>query len=744
MVAVVAQMMKWITTTVLGVSCLTSGSVFAQVSAVERQALVDFYHYTGGDDWNVNEGWLGEEGSECDWYGIRCHRWDTSPSHVSSIELTTNGLTGSLPDSLPDLTRLRSLRLNGNSLEGPIPMALTEMAELGGLHLAGNRLSGPVPGELLDLGLGRLDLRHNQLNGYTEATARLGGDLWRVVYLGGNPLASLPPKSWRSAGAISLLELDFAAIDGEIDFENHPWPGLQVLDLSGNSITGLNGIDSGTLANLRRLYLNENHIDDWPVSGDTLPNLTFLNLRGNQLRTPPPAGLSNHPKLQTLGLSDNELAGEMLSELFLMPALAGLSLSLNPLKSLPVDLSGSVSQSSGLVLLDLSYSRMEDYPPEWFAELSLVSLNLAGNQLTGEIEPWLAAMGPSSFSRLNLSNNDFNGPIPEVLKELQFQTNGLDLCWNNFDEPFESEIDALFDDVHHAGHPGDCNQHQTEAIDLTISGSWYHPDRVGEGYAFMYLDNGLLLHYWFGFPSVGSVRSQQKWAFQLVRPQVTAAPFPVSLAPYGGRFGRGLGGGSIKDHDTRSVHMVRLEGNELGVRTDLRPQPLAIITPPRPTVHERLVHSRLTELAGTRCDIQSPFQQYSGAWFNPERSGEGFILEILPDDRGLVYWFTYEPDTSGRPAWMIGVAPLHASLVGVPPPGHPEAWLDAELLQPVGAYSGSFFDQDDIEHVLWGDMRMEFYPDGTAHLSYESHLEDYGSGDYALEHFARPMLADCP
>jgi len=39
----------------------------------------------------------------------------------------------------------------------------------------------------------------------------------------------------------------------------------------------------------------------------------------------------------------------------------------------------------------------------------------------------------------------------------------------------------------------------------------------------------------------------------------------------------------------------------------------------------------------------------SAAWYDPERSGEGFMLEILPASRAVMYWFTY--DTEGRQDW---------------------------------------------------------------------------------------------
>ena len=49
-------------------------------------------------------------------------------------------------------------------------------------------------------------------------------------------------------------------------------------------------------------------------------------------------------------------------------------------------------------------------------------------------------------------------------------------------------------------------------------------------------------------------------------------------------------------------------------------------------------------------------QRYSGQWYDNQRSGEGISLEILPNEKALVYFFTYPPDgVAGKETWLIGV-----------------------------------------------------------------------------------------
>src|SRR5690606_18831263 len=46
----------------------------------------------------------------------------------------------------------------------------------------------------------------------------------------------------------------------------------------------------------------------------------------------------------------------------------------------------------------------------------------------------------------------------------------------------------------------------------------------------------------------------------------------------------------------------------------------------------------------------------SGAWYDPATSGEGLFLQVLPE-RGevAVSWYTFAPDGSGDPTWIVGL-----------------------------------------------------------------------------------------
>ena len=50
-----------------------SGTAYSQVPQIERDALIALYNSTDGANWTDNTGWLGEAGTECSWFGVRCY-----------------------------------------------------------------------------------------------------------------------------------------------------------------------------------------------------------------------------------------------------------------------------------------------------------------------------------------------------------------------------------------------------------------------------------------------------------------------------------------------------------------------------------------------------------------------------------------------------------------------------------------------------------------------------------------------
>ncbi len=126
----------------------------------DRAALEALYEATDGANWANNTNWKSSAPLE-EWHGVTM-----GLGRVWGLDLYNNGLAGSLPPALGNLTTLTWLNLNGNSLTGAIPSALGSLVNLNQLSLAWNDLTGPIPGELGNLiNLRGLDLRENNLTG---------------------------------------------------------------------------------------------------------------------------------------------------------------------------------------------------------------------------------------------------------------------------------------------------------------------------------------------------------------------------------------------------------------------------------------------------------------------------------------------------------------------------------------------------------------------------------------------------
>ncbi|RMA58904.1 leucine-rich repeat domain-containing protein [Ulvibacter antarcticus] len=132
--------------------------VTAQVSEQQKEALLDIYVATQGENW-VNTWDVNQPVDQ--WYGVLVKN-----DKVVSLNLMFNNMVGSLPSSISNLTDLQTLELSFNELNGEIPAAIGDLNELKLLALNGNNLTGNIPASLGNVQtLTELHLSSNQLEG---------------------------------------------------------------------------------------------------------------------------------------------------------------------------------------------------------------------------------------------------------------------------------------------------------------------------------------------------------------------------------------------------------------------------------------------------------------------------------------------------------------------------------------------------------------------------------------------------
>ena len=166
-------------------------------SNVDREILEALYAATDGPNWQVDTNWMTDEPLS-EWHGVVID----FDGRVIDISLSKNGLEGTIPTQLGDLTELEILRLDGNDVVGHIPSELGKLAKLNILYLDDNQLTGQIPEELGKLTeLTHLYLYSNELSG--PVPARLGNlakleSLWISFNYG---LTGQLPEGLRTTGA---------------------------------------------------------------------------------------------------------------------------------------------------------------------------------------------------------------------------------------------------------------------------------------------------------------------------------------------------------------------------------------------------------------------------------------------------------------------------------------------------------------------------------------------------------------
>jgi len=345
--------------------------VFSAIPASERAALIALYNSTNGDRWVGNWGWktpplhtdgFALPGTEGKWYGVVL-----SGDHVSSIQLNSFNLSGSIPKELGKLSNIESLSLEINQLSGSIPRELGDLSNLNSLALYKNRLDGSIPTELGNLSnLTWLGLSSNQLSG------------------------SIPPELG-NLSHLDSLRLAHNQLSGSIPTELGNLSNLTWLNLNSNQLSGSIPPELGNLSHLQYICLDDNQLSgSIPSELSNLSNLEWLLLNNNQLSGSIPPQLGNLSHLVLLWLSDNQLSGSIPPELGNLSHLDSLRLAHNQLSgSIP----GELGNLSNLTWLYLGSNQLSGSIPLELGKLSnLGAFFLDHNQLSGKI--------PSSFTNL--------------------------------------------------------------------------------------------------------------------------------------------------------------------------------------------------------------------------------------------------------------------------------------------------------------------------------------------------------
>jgi len=252
-------------------------------NSTDMLSLLDFKRDITNDPRQALSSWNAST-PHCKWEGVNCSL--THPGRVTVLNLTEQGLSGSISPSLGNLTfletldlstnsftdelpplnrlhRLQKLWLSENSLQGIIPATLTNCSNLNSLYLSGNSLIGEIP---LNIGLlsnlSELQLAKNNLTGMIPPSLKNISQL-EVINLADNQLmGSIPDKIGQFPSLLGLL-LGGNMLSGRIPTTLLNQSYLQILDVGFNMIG--NTSPSAAEEELEQWHMQA-HIDQSKVS----------------------------------------------------------------------------------------------------------------------------------------------------------------------------------------------------------------------------------------------------------------------------------------------------------------------------------------------------------------------------------------------------------------------------------------------------------------------------------------------
>ncbi|OWM85899.1 LRR receptor-like serine/threonine-protein kinase [Punica granatum] len=301
---------------------------------------------------------------------------------LTLLEVDNNDISGEIPETIGDLRNLTLFFAWRNRLTGKIPESLSNCEELQALDLSYNDLTGPIPKQIFRLrNLTKLLLLSNNLSGFVPPDIGNCAALYRLR-LNGNNLGGTIPSQIGNLVNLNFLDLSKNQFVGGIPSSISGCRNLEFIDLHSNGLTGQ--VPDKLPQSLQVVDFSGNSLSG-PLSGDigSLMELTKLNLGKNQLSGQIPGDIAYCSRLQLLDLGNNAFSGEIPEELGTIPSL-GISLNLS-FNRLSGQIPKQFSRLTKLAVLDLSYNELSGNLSSLASLQNLVSLNISFNKLSGEL-----------------------------------------------------------------------------------------------------------------------------------------------------------------------------------------------------------------------------------------------------------------------------------------------------------------------------------------------------------------------
>ncbi|KAL6654950.1 hypothetical protein ACP70R_008415 [Stipagrostis hirtigluma subsp. patula] len=365
----------------------------------------------------------------CRWQGVSCSL--KHKHRITALNLSSEGLTGTVPPSIGNLTFLKTLDLSWNNLHGEIPSAIGLLSRLRYLDLSNNSFHGEVNANLKNCtSLESIYLHSNRLMGEIPAWLEDFSNL-KAIYLQKNNFTGIIPPSVSNLSKLQEIYFNSNQLHGPIPENLGRLNRLEFLALQENH---LSGTIPTTLLNLSSLThfsvaMNELHGTLSSDMGNRLRKLQYLLLAINHFTGSLPSSLANITTLFSLDITSNNFAGSLPPEIGkICPEY--LSFESNQLVATTAqdwEFMTFLTNCTRLRIFAIDRNMLGGMLPSSVANLSaqLQALYLGFNEISGKIP--LGISNLVGLNQLQFSNNRFTGVIPESIGRLNsLQVLGLE------------------------------------------------------------------------------------------------------------------------------------------------------------------------------------------------------------------------------------------------------------------------------------------------------------------------------
>jgi hypothetical protein len=125
----------------------------------------------------------------------------------------------------------------------------------------------------------------------------------------------------------------------------------------------------------------------------------------------------------------------------------------------------------------------------------------------------------------------------------------------------------------------------------------------------------------------------------------------------------------------------------------------------------------------------------TGSWYNPKLSGQGFNIEVLPNNLIGVYFYTFDPN--GNNLWLTGLGVYGGEFPNT---------ASIPLTETTGGLFPPKLDPTQIQRKPWGQLTITFTDCNTASATWSPTIagSGYSGGTSPIQRLTSVAGLSCP